>query len=120
MNNGIEILIGKTLKDVRNDADERITFLTSDGEEYAMYHSQDCCEHVIVEEVIGNLSDLIGNPILQAEESRNWDEPSPNKYSESHTWTFYKIATIKGGVTIRWLGESNGYYSESVDFARIR
>lgn len=32
---------------------------------------------------------------------------------------WYKFGTIKGYVTVRWYGESNGYYSEEVNFERV-
>lgn len=113
----LSILLGKTLVRCANLNDEEIIFETSEGDTYKMYHEQDCCESVRVEELIGDLQDLVGSPILRAQEVSNKDAPDL-KHEESYTWTFYKIATIKGGVTIRWLGTSNGYYSESVSFAK--
>lgn len=119
-------LLGKTLTDVYNVDDEEVFFHTSDGERYKLYHSQNCCDTVLVEDIAGDLADLVGSPILQAEESSNSENPKvhgdPGEYQytdESRTWTFYKLATIKGSITIRWYGSSNGYYSESVDFARV-
>jgi len=53
-----------------------------------------------------------------AEEVNNIDFGTP-ECADSYTWTFYKLATIKGYVTLRWLGESNGYYSEGVDFVEV-
>lgn len=117
----IEELLGKTLKSIDNTSDE-IRFFAEDGSEWRMYHEQDCCESVRVEDIAGNLTDLIGSPILQAEESTSEENPegvTPEYQDESFTWTFYKLATAKGYVTIRWYGDSNGYYSESVDFVNV-
>lgn len=115
-------LAGKTLVSVTGEkGSEEINFIADDGTRYQLWHSQDCCEDVRVEDIIGELSDLIGTPITMAEEVSNEPEPAfeGDYVPESYTWTFYKLATIKGYVTIRWLGTSNGYYSESVDFSKI-
>lgn len=110
-------LVGKTIvKIIRNDEDE-IKFITSDGEYYILYHRQEYCETVYIESIEGDLQSLVGNPILIAEEVKRHEN---RKVDESFTWTFYKLATIKGHVDIRWYGSSNGYHSESVDFVRMK
>lgn len=115
----IEDFIGKTFNKIDKSEDE-ILFLTSDCS-YRMYHSQTCCEWVRVEDICGDLDDLLNTPILRAEERTSHQNPEgfTTEYQDSFTWTFYELATIKGSVTIRWYGESNGYYSESVDIERI-
>lgn len=78
-------------------------------------HYQECCESVNLEdfEIDG---DLAGATILSAEEVSNEDAPEPDsEWIMSYTWTFYRIETTKGGLFMRWFGESNGYYSEGVD-----
>lgn len=112
-------LQGKTLKRAAQISEDRIEFETDDGKTYALFHSQSCCETVVVESITGDLADLVGTPILLAEEATSADDPPgcPNpEYNKSQTWTFYKLRTLKGSVDIRWYGTSNGNYSEDVDF----
>lgn len=110
--------------DEPDDDPQKIRFTADDGRVFEMYHDQDCCESVRIEEVIGDVNDLIGSPIVEAEEVSEGNETGPfertlgepdDNYEDSWTWTFYKLRTAKGYVTIRWLGESNGWYGEGVD-----
>jgi hypothetical protein len=112
----VNVLKGKVLKEIRNHGDELI-FKTVDGDVYRMYHEQDCCESVTLEDVVGDLDDLVGSEILVAEEV-DGESPADFEAYESYTWTFYKFATRKGYVDLRWLGQSNGYYSEGVSFVK--
>jgi hypothetical protein len=113
----VDVLLGKTLRSISGVDESDIIFTTSEGERYRMYHDQDCCEGVRIEDIDGDINDLVGTPLLQAEEVSDYDGGELDE--DSYTWTFYKFATIKGYVTLRWLGVSNGYYSEGVDFEKL-
>ena len=124
----VSVLLGRTLTSIEpRDYYDELLFTCDDGIVYKMYHEQGCCELVTLEDVCGELDDLIGAPILMAEVATSYDNVAPEGMSplpiagyqdDSFTWTFYKFATIKGYVTIRWHGTSNGYYSESVYFVQ--
>ncbi len=114
----ISKLIGKNFTSVVNKGDE-ILFTANDGTMYRMFHEQSCCENVRVEDICGDLNDLVNTPIVRASENSNSVEDGDDGDYESYTYTFYHITTIKGTVVIRWLGTSNGYYSESVSLEEV-
>ena len=124
---GPEELIGKTIIMITTRPDE-VEFKLSDGRTRVMGHEQDCCESVTLEDVVGDWEDLLDTPILVAE-ARSDDaqlmqdmvesHPDYDGYCDSQTWTFYTFRTIKGTVDVRWLGTSNGYYCESVDWGWV-
>ena len=121
-----DVLKGKTLTNVevvhdKKFGDDSINFKADDGTEYSMYHSHDCSESVTIDDINGDIDDLIGTPILIAKMVTNSGSSIYRSTSdEGNTWTFYKLATIKGYVVFRWFGTSNGYYSEEVEFYQVK
>ena len=119
------ILKGLTITSIDGLEDDsaEVIFTTSEGRRFEMSHSQDCCERVSIEDICGDINDLLNSPILLAEEVTSEEDPEDiqKDYHDClYCWTFYKLSTFKGDVTIRWYGESNGYYSVSVNFHEIK
>jgi hypothetical protein len=117
-NEFLRSLIGKTFHDFTLTSD---TFRLSINRAvyFELEHSQDCCESVYVESIEGDLKDLIDSPLTMAEVVSSEDgdgraRPDHFHIDDVEQWTFYKFATVKGYVTIRFYGTSNGYYSTGV------
>lgn len=112
-------LLGKTIVKITGGTrgDDEVNFEFEDGTHLRLTHIQDCCEAVYIEDIEGDWSDLIGSPLtfITEECSGENDYRIDDQYYESVTWTFYKFATVRGWVDLRWFGTSNGYYSERVD-----
>jgi hypothetical protein len=102
-------LKGEIIRKIKVKRNKNKIFFITDTKKYKMYHEQDCCEDVYIEDICGFLDDLINAEILQAKEEYFEGDDKEG----SSTYSFYKLRTQKGSVTIRWYGSSNGYYSES-------
>lgn len=118
----MEAIVGKTPTkiwfDENSDGNDRLNMAFNDGTVGQWSHSQDCCETVYIEDVTGDWSDLLGHPLLVADErtSDNHESNEARNEYDSNTWTFYTFRNVGGSVDVRRHGSSNGYYSESVDF----
>lgn len=97
---------------------DSLVFITDDNFNYVFKHEQDCCETVRLKEIDGDLSDIYDQTVISIEEVSNENkiEGDYDCYSDSYTYTYYKIKTNKGDITFSWYGESNGYYTEKPNF----
>ena len=110
---------GKTPTEIQVSED-RIVFVCGD-EAFVSYHMQDCCESVSIHDISGDLQSLVGQKITESsqdEVSGEWpgDVAVPPYMPESYTWTTQVFCSDGVRVSVRWLGESNGYYGEGVYF----
>ncbi len=114
-----DYLVNKEISKIEIEYD-RINFILKDGSSLIAYHGQDCCEDVHIEKITGDLLNIIKNTITSISNEAGFDTPKnvkiPEWPPESITWTSLKIRSEVGEVEFLWRGESNGYYSESVDF----
>lgn len=111
----MSLLVNQTFTHASGSSGDDVMRLSNELFTVEWLHHQDCCECVDIDDVVGDLNDLLNTPILLAEERSTKDEPQKDDdRDDSYTWTFYTFRTIKGSVDVRWYGTSNGYYSESV------
>lgn len=108
MNYNIKEVVGKTFDRIEvNDFSDKLE-LFHDHEKVSFFHSSICCESVYIENIIGDLNDLINSPILEL-------EVSEKKGESGAIWTFHKFITQKGTVVIEWYGGKN-YYPTTISY----
>lgn len=118
----LDIILWKTITDVKVENNDCIIFTCDDGSCFEASHMQDCCEEVKIYDINEDLSCLIGEEIIgvKEEESKIWpnDVGKENFCIDSFTWTTHTFQTSKNTVIVRWIGLSNGFYSEKIHFTR--
>jgi hypothetical protein len=107
-------LVGKTIVKLDEDGLE-----TSDGNKYIFYHEQDCCESVGLFKMEGDVNNILNSPVILAEEDGSEPKDFDAKYEDSYTFSNYFLETAKGRLEIYFLGSSNGYYGESMNFYKV-
>ena len=107
----IEQLTGMTITAVVYKESDESLLIHLNTHVLEMIHHQDCCETVYLADVVGSFEDLIGYPLLEVAETI----VNTNSEDMSSTASYYNFRTVKASVQLRWVGESNGFYSETVD-----
>jgi hypothetical protein len=115
MTNDFFTLKGQIVRKIQALNGDSLSILT-DKYEYNLYHAQDCCEYVRIVKIIGDIDNILNEEIIFAEEDGGANDPDwyGDNYNDSHTWTKFVLGTKNANVEFWFLGESNGYYSESI------
>lgn len=113
-------LNGLVVKEINVD-DDQIMISTECGRSFLFYHDQNCCESVSIYDSKGDLKELKGKRLVSVEHDTLDEIPGDVNYEpyDSWTWTEIKFVTTDETIISRWIGESNGYYSESVNFCEL-
>ena len=121
----IQELAGKKIVaiDIVDDPkkDHEIRIEIEGGRVFRFYHNQDCCESVRIaapKDSDGSLLSLIGKEIREVTREEDRDDGTDTDY-DSWTKTTITFRTDSETVISRWIGESNGYYSEDVDLEEV-
>lgn len=112
-------LIGRKLTHIDIDQDNDEMLLTcEDGSQFKLYHEQDCCEYVRIDDIEGDASLLLNKQIINVFTEIDHEMPEPVDYSCTNTK--FKFLVDDATLIVKWVGTSNGYYSEHVDFRQIK
>lgn len=124
-------LLGLTLDNVTPMRDQEGLILSAGDMTFVLYHrpeqreyddhgeplDDDIREDVRLDDICGDLTDLVGAPIVVADD-RVSDRQSDAKRSRLEgctvlPWTFYHLSTSKGSVVLRFYGSIDGCYAET-------
>ena len=111
-------IVGEVLTHIDIDTDkDQIRLTTASGRIIMIEHQQDCCEYVRIDGFDGDMATLVGRVIVEATQEET-DGSNAEEY-ESRTDTKLTFRTDANTVVSRWIGTSNGYYSERVGLWEI-
>ncbi len=97
-------IVGLTFSEIYNGG-TTLQFNSTCGRKFLMLHTQDCCESVSIEDICGDLEDLIGTPILAVvnhQKNFKLDAP-PKKPRQKLTTNTTTVTKVKPGHFIKSL-----------------
>lgn len=111
-----EELVGSTLKSVTQDSDDQLVFTLDNSDTYLLGSKYDDHSQFKVLNMIGDLSKIIGSPIIESSVNRNVTQDDG---IERETIVEYSITTANETYSFNWQILSDGYTSEEMSFKRI-